>query len=698
MGIELPAELAEVAERTGVSWPRADEDAMRAQATAWREASGGLSALAGEADAVAGQAIAAMDGPAAEAARTRAAALVDPSSGDLSVAAHDAGTAADRLEHAAGEIGAAKVELVRGLVDAARNQDAARAVADAGHPAALLGLDTALSGTAANLGAVSEGLAAAVGPGGASGPPALPVVEANPGTHGSTGQSGLIGAVTGLPAATVEAGLSIAEGAAGAPSTVLGSTGLGSTVEGDAGIVEAPGVPSLPGQAPEHPIGDLGDEAETAVPPGGAPSAGVPSVVDRVLPADGTPPLGFPVPAAADQGTGPIALGPAGAPTSYRGLLAGNGFDDAPTPAAGVPLSPYPGQTTAAGFSDAPAPGAAPAVPPAANPVAGQGLPGSPVAQAPFAQAPVAQAPFGQAPFGSAPPAPPGSPAVPAPGGGHGGGAGGGPGGPPPPRQHGAAPRWSPYLDAGPNVPAPPPQPARQERAGAVALFLVHMFPIGHMPVAADRPVRQLPPPAEEIDFAAGLRFPPHDHPASASIDPGAALAAIVAGVRQPPPPPAAVLPRPPAELAQGHDPLGGMHERDWERRYLVRSAAGRQEYAWPPGELYPEGGQEAGEPVLLTEGTPLDRFGDAGGRVFAAAGTPFALRALPSTHLDSGYRRYRVLRELPMWRSVSAGWFAQPGGGLRYRAIYSAAELVNLGYLADTTFRQLDRQEADAG
>jgi hypothetical protein len=38
------------------------------------------------------------------------------------------------------------------------------------------------------------------------------------------------------------------------------------------------------------------------------------------------------------------------------------------------------------------------------------------------------------------------------------------------------------------------------------------------------------------------------------------------------------------------------------------------------------------------------------------------------------------------VWRAVSAAWFAQPGGGVRYRATHSAQELVALGHLADIT------------
>lgn len=236
-------------------------------------------------------------------------------------------------------------------------------------------------------------------------------------------------------------------------------------------------------------------------------------------------------------------------------------------------------------------------------------------------------------------------------------------------------------------LPGPAVRPRTAPRNESVALFLVYLFPFGQLPKPASRPVRQLPPPAQETDFAAGLRFEPNDHPRSDLIDIAEALE------REPEvsehPGFAAEDPEV-AELADGHDPLGGGNERDWDRRFLVRppdSDGGQAaEYAWPPGELFPEGGCDEGEPVVLDVDTVIDRFGTPEGRVFAEDGTPFARRSLPPDHLAAGYRRYRVTRELPMWRTLSAPWFGQSGGGVRYRAVHPAADLVALGYLTDIT------------
>ncbi|MGQ0838393.1 glycohydrolase toxin TNT-related protein [Actinokineospora sp.] len=244
---------------------------------------------------------------------------------------------------------------------------------------------------------------------------------------------------------------------------------------------------------------------------------------------------------------------------------------------------------------------------------------------------------------------------------------------------HLPAPAGPAPQSGGQSLPADPPRPAARERDTVMALFLVHMFPIGHLPVAACAPTRQLPQPPPELDYAAGLRFAPDDHPQSWLIN-------ATARTEQTEP----VHPGTGSALAEGHDPLGGQHERDWDRRFLVRPADPDTqlptEYAWPPGELYPEGGTAPGEPEVLRTDVVLDRFGTADGRVFAADGTRFAARSLPPAHLDAGYHRYRVLRPLPVWRALSAPWFAQPGGGERYRTTQSAADLVALGYLTEIT------------
>lgn len=668
MGIELPAELAEIARVTGVSWPEADEDALRTQAQGWRRAAQELTALARDADVCVTRVFEALSGPAAEAAQARWSTLGDADTGLLAEAIKGATEAADRLDHAAEQVGRAKVEIVRQLVEAAQTRDATLVAADTGHPTALLGLETVLRDAAVNLGNVTSELIDAVG----ADPASTPDLEGRPGPVDAAGIDGVEAAPAGESADETGtehgAASASAEHADGAAESDEPDEESGTEDTGPISLAQAPTPPTgqrfpqfIASEAPTPSSGTAFASGPVAPPPSGQQQVG--------------PPVpGVPGPVAAEPWVRPGQThlsGFAGAPVAPSALP--NAGQYAPPPQWGgyapqgavgasyVPMPP-PGHGGAP-----PGPGMSPAVPPA-QPGVPPGAPGRPVSW---------HSPYPAAPY--APQAQPWPQAS----------------GPHPGSQHRfAAPQPAPQQPVPqPHQPRPHPGAAavpvgapRQERESVVALFVVHMFPIGHLPVASDRPARQLPVP--ESDDCGVARFAPHDHPRSDEIDPGHALTVLRGGGRYPAPPPAEVLPCPPAELTDAYDPLGGLTESEWNHRYLVRDGE-RPEYAWPTPEQYPEGCHEPGEAVVLEEGTILDRFGTAYGRVFAADGTGFPRRGLPPAHLDSGYRRYRVLRELPVWRAVSAPWFGQPGGGVRYRTMYSAAELVALGYLADITFEE---------
>lgn len=644
MGIELPAELAGIAERTGAQWPEADEDAMQTQAVAWQEAAKGLRSLASDADASANGALEGMSGAAGDQARKAWSGFVDADSGSLTTAAQGADQAADRLEHAAQQIGEGKTEIVRQLVDAARNEEAARASADGGHPQALLGVPSLLGAVSTNLASVTESLAGSVADTGRA-VDATVQVDPNPGSHGQGGHSGggLLAAVSGL--------------------ATDATSGVTDTVDGAADEVL-----------------DTGNRAD--IPEVEPPGASLPDAAGR--PAEVSP----------DAPTPPAGLAAGGNP-------AAGSFAETPTPRTGIPavqadVARPPGQTTLAGFVDAPV---APAGPP---PAAAPPLPGAGASQA------QTFAPLG-GPHGAGPVGPPPAGAVPG-GGPPAGGAGGSAAGqaPAPAKQATDAPnrpeqqkpetRRPEQQKPETRRPEPqrpearqpePPRPAQQQpavgtprsdRAGVVALFLVHMFPIGHLPVATREPARQLPPPEQGVDPFAALRFEPHDHPQSAvfddaEADPGRAVDTAGLAVEHP-----AV-----ASMFEVYDSLAGQHERDWDRRYLVKHHTESPEYAWPPGEVYPEGCYEDGEPVMLEPGTVIDRFGGSHGRVFGEDGTAYHKRSLPPPG-SAEYRRYRVVLELPVWRGIVVPWFGQPGSAVRYRTVYPARDLVVLGYLEDIT------------
>jgi hypothetical protein len=209
--------------------------------------------------------------------------------------------------------------------------------------------------------------------------------------------------------------------------------------------------------------------------------------------------------------------------------------------------------------------------------------------------------------------------------------------------------------------------------AAAGSWFMAVFLGTSAAPRLARKPARQLPPPAQQdSEQQAVPRFAPQDHPQAGLVDTSFPQpSTTTAGLGKDHP----IV----QELMAGYDPLAGMHERDWESLFLAEDGSPR----WP---LEREGGYEESQPEVLEAGAELDRFGTPEGRVLSTAGTPFAERSLPPQAADEGYHRYRVVRDLPVHRTISAPWFGQPGGGSRYRTTYPVADLVALGYLTEIT------------
>ncbi|WP_328606461.1 TNT domain-containing protein [Amycolatopsis sp. NBC_00345] len=360
-------------------------------------------------------------------------------------------------------------------------------------------------------------------------------------------------------------------------------------------------------------------------------------------------------PADTDVSTGPIRL-----PAQYSGLLDNGGFDDVPTPPSGTRLPPVPHRGGAPGQSWSQG------VPAPYQP--GQSAP----RQAQQHQAYRHQQPSQQyqqqrqSPVSHRPVAGPRYPSQ---------------------QQPLQSPQQQPPHQQHPQQPQHPQRPPmgspRTERESVLALFLVHMFPLGHLPVAAARPAEQLPIP-NTTGKTDSVGRAPFDHPDSALLDDSDALYYVTRGLRRTPTPPAAV--GPPAELLDGYEPQSSPKQTGPEQSNPDQTRPKQASPIWPPATQFPEGGLDQPEPVVLPKDTLLDRFGGEHGRVFAADGTPFARRSLPPSAVDGGYRRYRVVKPVPMWRSTSAEWFGQPGGGIRYRAVLAADELVTLGFLAEVT------------
>lgn len=49
---------------------------------------------------------------------------------------------------------------------------------------------------------------------------------------------------------------------------------------------------------------------------------------------------------------------------------------------------------------------------------------------------------------------------------------------------------------------------------------------------------------------------------------------------------------------------------------------------------------------------------------------------------VNSPYRVYEVVQELPVQGGIAAPWFGQPGGGVQYKLPSSVADLIDQGII----------------
>lgn len=106
----------------------------------------------------------------------------------------------------------------------------------------------------------------------------------------------------------------------------------------------------------------------------------------------------------------------------------------------------------------------------------------------------------------------------------------------------------------------------------------------------------------------------------------------------------------------------------------------------WPPNRGFIE---FTTEPLAI--GKEFDRYGgyfENGvfkdrGTFGSPKGAPFESRALPEETLNSPYKKYRVIKEIPeVKKGPAAPWFDQPGMGIQYEFPYSINELLEGGFI----------------
>ncbi|HEV2346317.1 MAG TPA: TNT domain-containing protein [Actinocrinis sp.] len=135
--------------------------------------------------------------------------------------------------------------------------------------------------------------------------------------------------------------------------------------------------------------------------------------------------------------------------------------------------------------------------------------------------------------------------------------------------------------------------------------------------------------------------------------------------------------------LPPGYDPYHGQGRDAWMQSITKPDGS----LDWADGNKYPDGFSSPTdrEPVVLSPGQTIDRFGGPNGKFTSPAGVPYPDRALPASSLDgASYHQYEVIKPLPAWQGGIAPQMGEPGGGVQHYLPVSVEALIKGGYLRE--------------
>lgn len=135
--------------------------------------------------------------------------------------------------------------------------------------------------------------------------------------------------------------------------------------------------------------------------------------------------------------------------------------------------------------------------------------------------------------------------------------------------------------------------------------------------------------------------------------------------------------------LPPGYDPYHGQGRDGWMQSITRPDGS----LDWADGKKFPEGFSSPTDrqPVVLSPGETIDRFGGPNGQFTSPVGTPYPERALPASNLEgNSYHQYEVIKPLPVWQGGIAPQMGEPGGGVQHFLPVSVQALIRDGYLRE--------------
>ncbi|GAB2667308.1 TNT domain-containing protein [Nocardia goodfellowii] len=137
-------------------------------------------------------------------------------------------------------------------------------------------------------------------------------------------------------------------------------------------------------------------------------------------------------------------------------------------------------------------------------------------------------------------------------------------------------------------------------------------------------------------------------------------------------------------------DVYGGLGEQPWVQQFVVpedvAEPVGQRRLIWPDRNRHPDGfaASDGRAPIRLEPGRIVDSFGTTFSKLLYDISTPLSARSLPVDYLHSGYRRWQVKTQTPVWAGPVAPWFGQPGGGEQFFTLMPIVDLVGAGFIEE--------------
>lgn len=122
--------------------------------------------------------------------------------------------------------------------------------------------------------------------------------------------------------------------------------------------------------------------------------------------------------------------------------------------------------------------------------------------------------------------------------------------------------------------------------------------------------------------------------------------------------------------------------QRYTANRTAIERQLSQQQIKWPPNRGFLKDPSRE----VLKPGTMVDRYGYNGGTFVSPLGTPATMRSLAPGTTAKPYKKFRVIKPLPVDSGMAAPWFGEAGLGTQYDLPMSIEDAIKQGFIEEIT------------